>query len=503
MAKISRLRSSSQVINADTKAMEEFSVPPEILMENAGLVCADFAASMTSVGDHVLIMAGVGNNGGDGMVMARHLDRMGRRAFVLIAGEMAKIKGPSSINMSILRSMGIPCVEMSSVSDDFIKDRLSQSSLVVDALLGTGSSGEPRGEVLRAVLAVDGFSPILSVDCPTGVNVDDGTVPGKAVRADLTVTMVSKKIGHEVFPGKQFCGRVELAHIGISSERLLECDDDSLILVDESYVGINYPRIPIDAHKYSRGGILVVAGSEQYPGAAALVARSALRAGAGLCVLAAPPSIRPFLSSLPEVIFESLDRPKDLDRVLERWSKFCSVTVIGSGMGRSTLSKEIFMDVFLRGPSSVVVDGDGLAFLPEAGLSRKTSIVITPHEGEAARLMGWNRDMVSQNRLATAGSLAGTYGVCLLKGPGSLVCSRSSRAVISSGNAALSVAGSGDVLAGTVGALWSRGCSPFDAAALGGWIHGRSGETLSCRSIDGVLASEIADGIPDVLGGFH
>lgn len=501
MTKISRLSSSSISIQADVKAIKEFSIPSEILMENAGSACADFAASMTSVGDTVLIMAGVGSNGGDGMVMARHLDRLGRKVFLFIAGDEKKVKGASLTNLLILKSMNIPCVEMSLVSDEFIKDRISESSLVVDALLGTGASGDLRGQVLRAVQVIDGFSPVLSVDGPTGVDMDDGTVSGKAVSSDLTVTMVSKKVGHEVYPGKRHSGRVEVVHIGIASDRITDFAKDEMILVDEGYVRRAYPQTACDSHKYSRGCVLLVAGSDRYPGAAALSSIGALRAGAGVCVLAAPDSVRPYVQHIPEVIFESLNSKKEIPKIISRWGASCSVVVLGPGLGRSALSRDIFTEFWSSSLPSVVVDGDGLFFLPEADISSAKEVLITPHEGEAARLMGWPRERVSQQRLLVAGSLAGRYGTCLLKGPGSLVCSRQARGVISSGNATLSVAGSGDVLAGAIGALWSRGCIPFDAAALGGWIHGKSGELLSSRSTDGALASEIANKIPDVLGG--
>lgn len=501
MREISRLYSSQEIARADQRAMTDLSVPSEVLMENAGSLCANYAFSMTSIKDKVVVMAGTGNNGGDGMVVARHLDRMGRSVTVFIAGEVEKTRDATAVNLKILKSLGIPCFEMDSISDNFIKSELDGASLVVDALLGTGASGKPRGQVLRAVEAVSGFSPILSVDGPTGVNLDDGTVPGKAILSDLTVTMVSKKIGHAIFPGKTYSGKVEVAHIGIDPARLLDVEKNAFFSVDENYVASRYPKASFNSDKYSRGGVLVVAGSCDYPGAAALVARGVLRAGAGLCVLAAPEQVRPYLNSLPEVIFQPIKNVNDVPKILDRWSSPCPVTVIGSGLGRSDFSKDLFEAFWLSGLSSVVVDGDGLYFLPKMDLSAVGKVIITPHEGEAARLIGWTRDRVACNRLLAAGSLGGRYGVCLLKGPGSIVTSRERRGVISSGNECLSVAGSGDVLAGAVGAIWSRGTNAFDAAALGGWIHGKAGELLSKRSLDGALASEVADKIPDVLGG--
>lgn len=502
MKAISRLYSSQEMAMADSRAIEDFAIPSEILMENAGAACADFAASMTSEGDRVVVIAGIGNNGGDGMVVARHLDRMGRSVSVFIAGDSERVKGSVAVNLNILKSMDIPCFDMPSVSDEFIRREIGMASLLVDALLGTGASGEPRGQILRAVEIVsDSSSPILSIDGPTGVNLDDGTVPGNAIYSDLTVTMVSKKIGHLVSPGKLHSGRVEVAHIGVAPSRILDLEENPFFCIDEGYVLSHIPKTAPDSNKYSRGGVLVVAGSCEYPGAAALVARGALRAGAGICVVVAKEQVRPYLSSLPEVIFQPIDSVKDVPQILSRWSSLCSVTVIGSGLGRSDFAGELFMAFWESGLSSVVVDGDGLGFLPEMSPSNSGKVIITPHEGEAARLMGWSRERVSANRLLTAGSLGGRYGVCLLKGPGSIVSSRWGRGVIYSGDQSLSVAGSGDVLAGVVGATWSRSCAPFDAAAIGGWIHGAAGELLSLRSMDGVLASEIADKVPYVLGG--
>ncbi len=497
-----RLYSSQEIARADLKAMVDLAIPSEILMENAGAACAEFASSMTSYGDRVVVMAGIGNNGGDGMVVARHLDRVGRSVSVFIAGDSGRVKGSVAVNLNILKSIGIPCFDMASVSDEFIRREIDMASLVVDALLGTGASGEPRDQILRAVELVSDFSsPVISIDGPTGVNLDDGTVPGKAISSDLTVTMVSKKIGHMVAPGKFHSGRVEVVHIGVSPSRILDVGSSPFFCLDDRYVASRLPKTAPDSNKYSRGGVLVVAGSCEYPGAAALVARGALRAGAGICVVVAKEQVRPYLSSIPEVIFQPIDSVKDVPWILDRWSSSCPVAVMGSGLGRSSFAEGLFRAFWESELSSVVVDGDGLGFLPDMSPSNPRKVIITPHEGEAARLMGWSRERVSSNRLLTAGSLGGRYGVCLLKGPGSIVSSSEGRGVIASGDQSLAVAGSGDVLAGVVGAVWSRSCLPFDAAAIGGWLHGRAGELCSMRSMDGVLASEIADRIPDVLGG--
>ncbi len=496
------LYSSGDIQNADRFAMEKLGIPSEILMENAGMVCSDFAASMTLPGERIVIMAGTGNNGGDGMVMARHLHRKDRDVMVFIAGRIDDLKGATLLNFSILDAIGIPCIELSLMADQDLENALSDADLLVDALLGTGAKGAPRGDVLRAVRAMKGRSPILALDGPTGVNLDDGSVFADTVLADLTVAMLARKIGHEVFPGKLFCGRVELAHIGVDEGAILpEPIGKETFSVNEEYVRMNYPLTSSLVHKGSRGGVLVVAGSPRYPGAAVLAARGALRGGAGLCILAAPEVVRSYVASIPEVIFEPLESPSEVIDVLDRWRDRCSTLIVGPGLDRTEFSRQVFVSSMSLWRGNIVVDGDGLFFLPETDISASSGLIVTPHEGEAAGLLGCRVADIFSRRLNMAESLGGKYGVCLLKGPGSIVCDSLTRAVEPSGAPTLAVPGSGDVLSGLIGALWSRGCSPFNAAALGGWIHGKVGELLFARSPDGFLASEIADMIPDVLGG--
>lgn len=496
------LYSSGDIQKADRCAIDNLGIPSEILMENAGRACADRALSMTSPKDRVCVLAGTGNNGGDGMVAARHLHCGGREVRVLLAGKAKAVKGAAGLNCRILKALGIPCVELSDMADGELEEILSHADLLIDALLGTGAKGSPRGDVLRALRAMKGKSPIMALDGPTGVNLDDGTVPGEAVTADLTVTMIGKKIGHAVFPGRLHCGKVESVHIGVDGECILpEPTGKATFSVSQDYVRENYPATSSTAHKGSRGGVLLVAGSPRYPGAAALASMGALRGGAGLAVLAAPEAVRPYAASMPEVIFEPLESPGGIGAVFDRWKKRCSALVLGPGLDRTEFSKQVFASSMEFWNGNTVVDGDGLYFLKEWPAARFSGgLVITPHEGEASWLMDCSSEAVSARRLEAADRLGEKYGVCLLKGPGSIISGKTLRAIEPWSSPVLAVPGSGDVLSGLIGALMSRGCRPFNGAALAGWIHGKIGHDLLERSPDGFLASQIAHMIPEILG---
>ncbi|MCF4150556.1 NAD(P)H-hydrate dehydratase [Dethiosulfovibrio sp. F2B] len=500
MKTLNKIYPSEVIQSADRYAMDRLGIPSEILMENAGIACADMAASMSAVGDEVAILAGTGSNGGDGFVVARHLARMGRRVSVFLAGDESRLSGAASANYSILTKLHIPCVKTEDLSDTELADSVGRASLVIDALLGTGAKGAPRGEVLRAVCSARKARQILAIDGPSGVDLSDGTVLGEVIKADVTVTMIAGKIGHFVSPGRIYSGDLVIAHIGVDDEVIVRDDEElSMDLIDRRWVEERYPSTRLDAHKGSRGGVLIIAGSLRYPGAAALASMGALRGGAGLCVLAAPEIVRPYISSLPEVIFEPMNTPDELSAILDRWRERCSVAVVGPGLDRNGLSEEIFSCFWEDGGYKTVVDGDGLFFLASRK-DRRENLLITPHEGEAARLLDWTPSDVAYRRLSAVTELGEKYGLCLLKGYGTLISDGRRRSVISSGNQALSIPGSGDVLSGLVGAMWARGLSSMEAGAMASWIHGVSGENLSEKSVDGLRASEIADEIPSVMG---
>ncbi|PIE54640.1 MAG: bifunctional ADP-dependent NAD(P)H-hydrate dehydratase/NAD(P)H-hydrate epimerase [Dethiosulfovibrio peptidovorans] len=495
-----KLYRSAAVQAADRCAVDFLGIPSEVLMENAGIACADAACSMTKPGDRVVVLAGVGSNGGDGFVLARHLARLGREPSVILAGSPERLRGPAALNYHILSSLRIPCSHIDDMTDEALRNALSQASLVVDALLGTGASGAPKGAVLRAVVAAEDASCILAIDGPTGVNLDDGTIPGASIDADATVTMIAEKVGHRVSPGLWRCGDISVTHIGVESSAILD-DQDAVSLVDEMFVSDRFPQTSRCAHKTSRGGVFLIAGSPRYSGAAALSALGALRGGAGLCVVAAPAEVRSSLSSIPECIFESLESPSDLVSVVERWRPRCSVAVLGPGLDRSDWSREVASSFFGVWDGASVIDGDGLFYLGELNPLRRADRVLTPHEGEAGRLLGCSSREVATERLAAVDELGRRYGVALLKGEGTLIGDGTHQAVVAAGSQSLAVPGSGDVLSGLVGAFMTRGCAPFEAAAIAAWVHGRAGELMEHRGVDGVLASEIAAVCPSVMGG--
>lgn len=488
--------SPDSIVAADRFVIDVMGIPAIVLMENAGRECARHACNLADEGQKVLILAGSGNNGGDGFVIARHLHRQNRIVQVITSVDPEKISGAAGINCKIAISLGICVRDSDLLSSEEIKGCMSSSDLVVDSLLGTGAKGDLRGQISRLVSLIGAAKKIMAVDGPTGVNLEDGSVSGEYVRADATVTMIAPKSGQAVNPGMSACGKLIVADIGVSARVALK-DKPAITKVADSS---RFKPLDDNIHKGDRGGVLIVAGSSVYPGAALLSARGALRGGAGLCVVISESSVLPYFRSLPEAIIEEVPATdSEFEKLIEKWSGRCSVAVLGPGLGREDRSEFIYKSVTEHWKGNLIIDGDGLYYLSQDSSSR-TDLMITPHEGEAGRLLGWTPGKVKNNRLKALEMLSHKFGVALLKGADTLISDKSNIYVNHTGSPALSVPGSGDVLSGLCGAFVARGLNNLDAVAIAAKMHGRAGELLSSsHGVDGVLASEIADAVPDAI----
>jgi len=486
---------------ADRLANEKNGITPALLMENAGRGAAEFLVGRFGRRSWT-IACGSGNNGGDGFVLARHLLIAGFDVTVLLPQERSRFKNEPAAFLKILESSGCRIIETPLLDDETLSRLFRDSGGIVDALLGTGSTGEPRGETRRLLSLIPENGPAkVSLDIPSGIDPSSGEVRGVAFRAQVTLSFLAAKIGLRVMPGAAFAGEVEVIPIGIPATEILPSPD--LEGYGFSDASGDWPKTRFDDHKGKKGTVIILGGSSRYRGAPILAARAALRAGAGLVVLLVPECVARAASvSLPEavVIPASLGNDQVLEKkpaldALEEWVERTDALVAGPGMGRSE-STAFLVDWISRSwHKPVLFDADALRFLP-AKLENPLSLV-TPHEGEAGHMLGKPPAFISAARLASLHELSGRFGTVLLKGPFSLCSDGNRTGVVLESTPALAVPGSGDVLSGVAGTLMARGLPPWRAGMAGAWAHARAARFISRKngSEVGILSHEIADGI--------
>jgi NAD(P)H-hydrate epimerase len=497
----------ADIREADRRAISKLGVSGMVLMENAGRGVADVMTARFPTARKFLFVCGPGNNGGDGLTAARHILIRGKEAVVILACSEGKLSVESLRNLDILKNIGCPVRYSSFLSTEEITASALESDIVVDALLGCGSAGAPRGEVLRVVEAIRGAGTVVALDVPTGVDPSDGRVEGLAVRAALTVTMLAEKTGLEIMPGREYCGDIEVVDIGVPPANVLP-DKSKVSVFYPSDAGRILPKWSGTTHKGSRGLVLVVGGSARYRGAPVLSALGALRAGAGCVVVVAPEGSASFAGGYPELIFTETVcdgghlSPVTWDFVMEKWGGRIDSVVAGPGMDRGAPAEALFSRIWREWDGPLCVDGDALHFLGRGRgpFPLRENTVITPHEGEAAFLLSKERSSVSGARLEAARSLFEKYGTCVLKGASSLVCGCSGVRVIPYNLPGLSVPGSGDVLSGVVGAMLGMGIEKEDAASSAACLHAIAGFLLQEeKGFDGILAKEIARAMPGAI----
>lgn len=484
---------------ADRRATDDHAIASIVLMERAGLAAAREILAREWPERAAVVLVGSGNNGGDGMVVARHLAEAGWDVRVLAPGGAPPGTPDGAAMAAVAASIGIGV-------DAFDPAAAGGRALVVDALLGTGARGAPRGGVGAAVAwaaAHDG--PVVALDVPSGVDADSGRCEGAAVRADLTVTFHGDMAGLHVEPGRAHAGRVVAVDIGIPSPVRIA---PAAWLAGRGAIA----AVPVKgaaADKYASGSVLVVAGSPGLTGAACLAARASLRAGAGLTVVATPAGAAAAVrAQLLEVMCADLpDRdghlaPESVNRVLAEAGR-ASAVALGPGLGRAEATTVAVHALVERVALPLVLDADGLWHLgdnPERLAGRSHATVITPHAGEAARLLGRERTAVEADRLACARELAERSGaVVVLKGAGTITAAPGAAVIVNAGgSAALATAGTGDVLTGAVAAFLSKGMAPQAAAAAAVAAHARAGELVDRG--DGTIASDVLEALPRALG---
>jgi hydroxyethylthiazole kinase-like uncharacterized protein yjeF len=507
-----KLLTAEEMRELDRRTIEEIGIPGVVLMENAGRGAADLLCRRFSdlCPGPVLILAGKGNNGGDGYVIARHLLNRGWRVRTVVLADAARISGDAAINLQALRRSGgevIFSADAGRLSRILRQNR--DSRLVVDALFGTGLASEIGGPYATAIDWINASAlPVLAVDIPSGVDATSGRILGRAVRADLTVTFALPKLGHALFPGAGLCGDLEIVDIGIPSSLLAKAKDRYL-LVDAAAVAPLLPLRPATGHKGTFGHLLVVAGSTGKAGAAAMTAEGGLRGGAGLVTVACPAGVQSALAiKLTEAMTEPLAEvggalSLQALATLKDFAEGKSALALGPGLGQHEETFALVRRLVRESPLPLVLDADGLnAIAGHSELLRERAAgntVLTPHPGEMARLTGRSVAEVEADRIGIAREFARRHRVVLvLKGARTVTALPDGRVRLNgSGNPGLASGGMGDVLTGLIGGLLAQGLSPADAAVLGVYLHGRAADRLlTAMGNAGMIAGDLLRELP-------
>lgn len=480
------LLSVSEMSRADAAAIATGVAGAE-LMENAGRAVAESIMARWDVRP-VLVCCGPGNNGGDGFVAARHLRESGWPVRLALLGERGGLKGDAAHHAAQWRGEALP------LSEDLVQD----GDLIVDALFGAGLSRPLEGASRAVAEAVNARRlPAVAVDIPSGVSGDSGKILGEtAVRAALTVTFFRKKPGHLLLPGRLLTGELVVADIGIAAAVLGEIRPRTW----ENCPGLwmaGYPRRTAADHKYRFGHALVLGGATM-TGAARLAGRAALRIGAGLVTIACPrEALAIYALSAPSIITQPLDDDRDFARLLEDTRR--NAVLLGPGNGVSEETRNRVLAALQGGSRSVVLDADALTVFQDAPDELFEAVsgpcVLTPHEGEFARLFP-DLDMAGDKLASARRAAARSNAVMLVKGADTVIATPVGAAVINANAPAdLATAGAGDVLAGLVLGLLAQGMESFDATCAATWLHGEVAGLLG----PGLIAEDLPDALPQAL----
>ena len=515
-----RVLTTAQMRDADRRTIDEVGIPSAVLMENAGRqVVVAMERHLRALGDQrVAVVCGKGSNGGDGFVVARLLETRGVHTQVYLLASSSEVVGDARVNLSALRAIGVSVVEVAE-PDAWAAHlpEIGACDVVVDALFGTGLTRPLAGHWRTVVGDLNATGvPIVSIDLPSGASADTSRLIGETIDATLTVTLGAPKLPLLVPPAATQAGEVVVADIGIPDTVVAALDGPRVeVLTYEWARDLVVPR-PDDIHKGDCGRVLIVAGSTGKTGAARLAALGALRSGAGLVTVATPHVCQAVVSTLmPEYMTLGLDDTADgmvsaeaVDTVL---SERCDVLAVGPGLGQGAGARALVRALVERATVPLVLDADGLnAFADDAaGLVGRDGrdLIITPHPGEMARLIGATIDHVQTHRVEVARELATTHSLyVVLKGARTIVATPAGAVLINvTGNPGMATGGTGDVLAGVVAAWLAQSLDAEAACGLGVFLHGLAGDLCAAEQSEvGLIASDLADHLgPAVLALHH
>ena len=503
-----RILNAAQMREADRYTIEEIGIPSLVLMENAGrqVVAAIEASFETALHGRVAVLCGRGNNGGDGFVVARTLLQRGIDTAVFVIGAVADVRGDARINLDILGRLGVTVVEINDEQSwELHFSEVSQCSLIIDAIFGTGLRS-PLGGMLETVVADVNAAdiPIVAIDLPSGISADTAHLIGDCIDASMTVTLAAPKLPLILPPGEAYAGDVVIADIGIPYEVIQGIDGPHIELLTTEQVREHVQPRTADSHKGDFGRVTIVAGSRGKTGAAQLSAMGALRSGAGLVTVATPESCLPIVASIaPDFMTEPLpevDGAMAAHAVTRLLELRHDVIACGPGLGRAPGVAEFVRALLARASVPLVLDADALTVLADqpGALrgSEERDVIITPHPGEMARLVGSAIEDVQGNRIQVATDFATTHHVyVVLKGHRTVIATPQGKAFLNpTGNPGMATGGTGDVLTGMIAAWLAQLLDAEAACRLAVFLHGAAGDLAE------IAHGQVAMTATDVLG---
>ena len=517
-----KLVSTDQMRDLDRRTIAEFGVPGSTLMDRAGFGVAEMVQYVSRVSGYasdapILVFAGRGNNGGDALVAARYLKTWGFEVEVWLIAEARTLTGDAMAQFSRLREAGVRFRETPTPDDlnDAFEEAHCDGGIIVDGVLGIGIVGPARGPAAAAIDCINELSRhnlVVAIDVPSGLDADTGEAPGGAVRADVTVTMGLPKRGLVQTRALDYVGTVEVVDIGLPFELIDPLTSDIELITADDIRALRERR-PRASHKGDYGHVLIIGGSPGFSGAVSLAAAAASRSGAGLVSVLTPARVAPIVAGwAPEAMVHPAVENTDgtlTANALRAWSRHINefdAVLIGPGMGVGTDRRRLVTEVLANSRCPVIIDADAINVCGgRTDLIRdaKGPVILTPHPGELARLMG---DVaipdIQSNRFEWARrAAANTKAMVVLKGAGTLVAEGDRPIAINlTGNPGMATGGSGDVLAGMIAGLIAQHFDPFDAAGMGVHLHGRAGDNVAWRgSQAGLIASDLIAELPGVF----
>lgn len=499
-----KIAAVSEMRAMDRGAIEHHGIPEEILMENAGMaVCRVIEMQTGITGRKFIIFCGAGNNGGDGLVIARKLFSEGASVKAFLLGDREKYAGAASLNLAICEKASIPLIKLSSAQS--LDEEIAGCDAIIDAIFGTGLVREVAGIYAEVIERINKSGKIVfAVDIPSGINGDDGRILGTAVKAAFTVTFGLPKLGNMLFPGFSHCGRLYVSHI--SFPPLLY--DSGAIKVELNEPFPLPPRDPA-GHKGSFGDVLFIAGASSYYGAPSLAAASFLKTGGGYARLSAPSSMVPFLAGiLREAVYIPLKETPSGSISLENRDVLidiaanCDMVVLGPGVSLDKETQGLVRILAREISRPLLIDGDALTALAgdkEILKGRSAPTVLTPHPGEMARLSGCSTDQIAAGPITVLKDMCSRLkSFIVLKGAHSLIGSPDGRTFINmTGNSGMATPGAGDVLTGAIAAMHGLGLPVESAVRNGVFVHGLAGDLAAAElGEDGMIAGDIAEKLP-------
>ena len=513
---------AAEMRQIDQDTIEGIGIPGIVLMETAGSAIVQAIEQHYPTCKRIGIFVGKGNNGGDGIVIARQLAHTGRDVHLFLVSPSESFTGEADINLQIAKNLGLQIEEVLTdttlETEKGILNHIVSCELLVDAIFGTGLRGEVRGPIATIINAINNLpTPTLSIDLPSGLDADTGNPLGTCVRADRTVTIGLPKRGLLVHPGAELAGKLEVADIGFP-EQVIDAQNIKVHWTTAAQASQWVPPRPSASHKGTYGRVFIVAGSTGMTGAAALASEAALRAGAGLVTLGIPKHLNPILEGLlPEVMTLPLPETDTgslaasaTTTILEFAERTKSVLAMGPGLSQNPETVTLVHQLVRENQEQalglrIVIDADGLNALAHARETISlldTAAVLTPHPGEMARLTTTQIPILEKDRIRTAQQFANAHGVTLVfKGAPTVTGTPDGNVWINStGNPGMATGGMGDLLTGIIAGLMAQGVPSEKAAALGVYVHGLAGDIISEKlGMPGLIASDVLKAVPEAI----